>query len=169
MLKTICQASASRIWLSIFFTVVNDLFSIYYNVLFLAYFMNAVEKGKSIAAVGRVLILFILINIVFEILNACYHQAYLPRNDVKLSLFLKNMIYRKIMTVDMECFDTPQYYDNVTFALNDLFDRVNSILNNIAWFVSHSCCVIVLIGYFAQIDFAIVNDITHLRADRIVF
>lgn len=60
------------------------------------------------------------------------------------------------MTVDMECFDNPEYYDNVTFALNDLFNRVNSILNNIAQFVSHSCCVIVLIGYFAQIDFAIV-------------
>lgn len=75
---------------------------------------------------------------------------------MKLSLYLKNMIYGKIMTVDMECFDTPQYYDNVTFALNDLFDRVNSILNNIAWFVFHSCCVIVLIGYFAQIEFAIV-------------
>ena len=156
MLKTICKASASRIWLNIFFTVINDMFSIFYNVLFFAYFMNAVEKGKSIATISRVLIVFILINIVFEILNSYYNQAYIPQNDVKLSLFLKNMIYKKIMTVDMECFDNPDYYDNVTFALNDLFNRVNSILNNISQFISHSCCVIVLIGYFSQIDFAIV-------------
>lgn len=156
MLKTICQVSASRIWLTIFFTVINDLFSILYNVLFFAYFMDGVEKGKSIAAIGKVLIVFLLINVVFEILNSYYTQAYIPQNDVKLSLFLKNMIYRKIMAVDIECFDDPEYYDNVTFALNDLFDRVKSILNNIARFVSHTCCVMVLIGYFAQIDFVIV-------------
>lgn len=156
MLKTICKASASRIWLNIFFTVINDLFSIFYNVLFFAYFMDAVEKGKSIATISKVLIAFILINIVFEISNSYYKQAYIPKNDVKLSLFFKNMIYKKIMEVDIECFDNPEYYDNVTFALNDLFDRMNSILNNMAQFISHLCCVMVLIGYFAQIDFAIV-------------
>ena len=156
MLTTICKASASRVWLNIFFTVINDMLSIFYNVLFFAYFMDAVEKGKSMVTISKVLIVFILINIVFEILNSYYNQAYIPQNDVKLSLFLKNMIYKKIMTVDIECFDNPEYYNNVTFALNDLFSRVNSILNNIAQFISHSCCVIVLIGYFAQIDFAIV-------------
>lgn len=156
MLKTICKASPSRVWLNILFTVMNDLFSILYNVLFFAYFMDAVEKGKSIAAISTVLLVFILINIVFEILNSYYNQAYIPKNDVKLSLFLKNMLYKKIMAVDIECFDNPEYYDNVTFALNDLFNRVNSILNNIAQFISHSCCVIVLVGYFAQIDFTIV-------------
>lgn len=89
MLTAICKASASRIWLNIFFTVINDLFSIFYNVLFFAYFMDAVEKGKSIATIGKVLIVFILLNIIFEMLNSCYHQAYIPKNDVKLSLFLK--------------------------------------------------------------------------------
>ena len=132
------------------------MFPIFYNVLFLAYFMDAVEKGESIAGVGRALIIFILINVVFEILSSCYNQAYIPQNDVKLSLFFKDMIYKKIMMVDIECFDNPDYYDNVTFALNDLFNRVKSILNNVSQFVSHSCCVIVLVGYFAQIDFGIV-------------
>ena len=60
------------------------------------------------------------------------------------------------MEVDIECFDNPEYYDNVTFTLNDLFERVKNILNNLSQFVSHLCCVIVLIGYFAQVDFVIV-------------
>lgn len=156
VLKTICKVSASRIWLKIFFTVISDLFSILYNVLFFAYFMDAVEKGKSMATISMVLIAFIMANIVFEILNSYYNQAYIPPNDVKLSLFLKDMIYKKILAVDLECFDNPEYYDNVTFVLNDLFNRVNGILNNLAQFISHTCCVMVLIGYFAQIDFAIV-------------
>lgn len=156
MLKTISRACASRVWLNIFFTVVNDLFSIFYNVLFFAYFMETVEKGESIIQVGKVLIIFVLINIVFELLNSYYNQKYIPQNDVKLSLFLKNMIYKKIMEVDIECFDNPEYYDNVTFTLNDLFERVKNILNNLSQFVSYLCCVIVLIGYFAQVDFVIV-------------
>ena len=131
MLKTISRACASRVWLNILFTVVNDLFSIFYNVLFFAYFMETVEKGESIIQVGKVLIIFVLINIVFELLNSYYNQKYIPQNDVKLSLFLKNMIYKKIMEVDIECFDNPEYYDNVTFTLNDLFERVKNILNNL--------------------------------------
>lgn len=156
MLKTISRACVSRVWLNIFFTVVNDLFSIFYNVLFFAYFMETVEKGESIIQVGKVLIIFVLINIVFELLNSYYNQKYIPQNDIKLSLFLKNMIYKKIMEVDIECFDNPEYYDNVTFTLNDLFERVKNILNNLSQSVSHLCCVIVLIGYFAQVDFVIV-------------
>ncbi len=151
MLKTISKASASRVWLDIFFTVINDLFSILYHVIFFSYFMEMVEKGKSIIQVSKVLIVFVLINILFELLNTCYSQKYIPRNDVKLSLFLKNMIYKKIMAVDIECFDNPEYYDNVTFTLNDLFNRVKSILNNISQFISHLCCVAVLIGYFAPV------------------
>lgn len=156
MLKTICKACASRVWLNIFFTVVNDLFPIFYNVLFFAYFMETVEKGKSIIQTSKVLIVFVLINIMFELLSSYYNQKYVPQNDVRLSLFLKKMIYKKITTVDIECFDNPEYYDNVTFALNDLFDRVKSILNNVSQFISHLCCVAVLIGYFAQVDFVIV-------------
>lgn len=156
MLKTLCKASPSRIWLNVFFTVVNDLFSLCYNVLFFAYFMDAVEKGKSIAVIGKVLIVFLLVNVVFEIGNAYFNQAYLPKDDIRISLFLKDLIYRKITSVDIACFDDPGYYDNVTFALNDLFHRVISILNNVTQFISHSCCVMVLIGYFAQIDLVIV-------------
>lgn len=156
MLKTLCKASPSRVWLNVFFTVVNDLFSLCYNVLFFAYFMDAVEKGKSIAVIGKVLIVFLLVNVVFEIGNAYFTQAYLPKDDVRISLFLKDLIYRKITLVDIACFDDPEYYDNVTFALNDLFHRVISILNNVTQFISHSCCVMVLIGYFAQIDLVIV-------------
>ncbi len=47
VLKTICKVSASRIWLKIFFTVISDLFSILYNVLFFAYFMDAVRWRKE--------------------------------------------------------------------------------------------------------------------------
>lgn len=156
MLGIICKASASRVILNILFTVIGDFFSIFYNILFLAYFMNAVEKGASIIEVLRILMIVIGINIVFEIANCYYNQAYIPKNDVKLSLYLRNMIYKKITTIDIECFDNPEYYDNVTFALNDLYDRVRSILNNISQFVSHLVCVFVLIGYFTQVDFTIV-------------
>lgn len=156
MWKTMCRASASRIGLTIFFTVTADLFSIWYNVLFFAYFMDAVKKGKSIVLIGEILFVFVALNVIFEIGNSRYQQAYLPQNNVKLSLFFKNMIWQKIMTVDMECYDDPTYYDNVTFALNDLFDRMIGILNHIAQFVSHTCCALVLIGYFAQIDPVIV-------------
>lgn len=156
MLKSIYQAFRARVLLMIFFTVMGDLFSICYHVLFFAWFMEAVEKGKGIAVVGKALLIFILINVVFEVVHSWYQQAYLPRNDVKLSLFVRNMICQKIMTVDLECFDDPAYYDSVTFALHDLFDRVTDILNHIAQFVSHACCVLVLVGYFAQIDPVIV-------------
>ncbi|MDE5589032.1 MAG: ABC transporter ATP-binding protein/permease [Acetatifactor sp.] len=156
MLKKICEASASRVLLNVLFTVINDFFSIFYNVLFFAYFMGAVEKGKSITEISKVLLIFILINILFELFNSCYNQAYVPQNDIKLSLFFRNMIYKKIMRVDVECFDNPDYYDNVTFALNDLFGRVKSILNNVSQFISHLVCVFVLIGYFAQVDLVIV-------------
>lgn len=156
ILGIISQASSSRVKLNILFTVIGDFFSIFYNILFLAYFMNVVEKGASIIEVLKILMIVIGINIVFEIANCYYNQAYIPKDDVKISLYLRNMIYKKITTTDIECFDNPDYYDNITFALNDLYDRVRSILNNISQFVSHLFCMFVLIGYFTQVDFTIV-------------
>lgn len=96
LFQTIWEASASRVFQNILFAVINSFFSIFYQVLFFAYFMGAVEKGKGITEIGKALMVFILINLIFEVLDSWYHQAYLPRNDVKLSLFLKNKIIKRL-------------------------------------------------------------------------
>ena len=52
MFQTIHHASRGRIAATIIFTAVSHLFSIFYSVLFLAYFMNAVSSKAGIREVS---------------------------------------------------------------------------------------------------------------------
>lgn len=118
--------------------------------------MNAVSNKENMNKIFYKLLFYVAVNLIFAIMNSFYEQVYIQKSDIKISYYLRKMIYKKILSVDIACFDEQSYYNNVTFVLNDLFQRVKSILNNISQFVTHILCITVQIGYFSKVDVGIV-------------
>jgi ATP-binding cassette subfamily B protein len=42
-------------------------------------------------------------------------------------------IYNQAIRVDLSCYENPEFYDNYTKANEEIFTRVNSILDNVSW------------------------------------
>lgn len=152
LLGLIVQASPLRILLTILTEVVGNFYSIFYSVLFFTYFMERIRVGADFYEVFLLLIAVGLINILYEVLLTLYSNIYVVRSNIKISLFIRSMVYSKILTLDLACFDNAKYYDEVTFTTANIFDRALGILGTLASFSAHLFCAGILVSFFGSIN-----------------
>lgn len=152
LLGLIAQASPLRIFLTIITEVVSNFYGIFYSVLFFSYFMERVSVGADFCEVFLLLVAVGLINMLYEVLLSLYRHIYVVKSDVKISLFIRSMVYRKILTMDLANFDDAKYYDEVTFTTANIFDRALGILGTLASFSAHLFCAGVLVSFFSNVN-----------------
>jgi ABC-type multidrug transport system fused ATPase/permease subunit len=129
--KIIKMASPFRILLTIVMGIIGNGFGLFYGVIFMAYFMGCIENGRDFRHVLFVLIGIVILSTIFEIINSCYNSVYRPKSDLKISIYIKKMLYEKIKTIDIAYFDTPSYYDDAALVLQDATERIMRALNTV--------------------------------------
>lgn len=152
LLGLIAQASPMRIPLAIVTEVISHLYGIVYSVLFFSYLMERVSVGADFSEVFFLLVAVGFLHIVYEVLISLYRNLYVVRSDIKILLLSRSMVYRKILTMDLACFDNATYYDEVTFATANIFDRALGILGTLAAFTAHLFCAGVLVSFFGNVN-----------------
>lgn len=152
LLGLIAQASPLRIPLAIITEVIGHLYGIVYSVLFFSYFMEQVSVGADFGEVFLLLVAVGFLHIVYEVLLSLYRNLYVVRSDIKVMLFLRSMVYRKTLTMDLSSFDNAKYYDEVTFTTANIFDRALGILGTLASFTAHLFCAGVLVSFFSNVN-----------------
>jgi len=152
LLSMIVRASPLRILLTVVTEVISSFFGIFYSVLFFSYFMERVSAGADFREVLFLLTAVGMINILYEVLFSLYRNLYVVRSNIKISLFIRSMVYRKILTMDMAGFDNAKYYDEVTFTTENIFDRTLGILGTLASFSAHLFCAGVLVSFFSRVN-----------------
>lgn len=152
LLKLIIQASPLRILLTFVTEVISNFFGIFYSVLFFSHFMERVSVGADFREALLLLAAVGLINIIYEVLLSLYRNLYVVRSDIKISLFLRTMVYQKILTMDMVNFDNAKYYDEVTFTTENIFECTRGILGTLATFSAHLFCAGVLFSFFSNVN-----------------
>lgn len=152
LLGMVAKASPLRILLTIVTEVISNFFGIFYSVLFFSYFMERVSAGADFREVLLLLAAVCLINIIYEVLLSLYRNLYVVRSDIRISLFIRTMVYRKILTMDMANFDNATYYDEVIFTTENIFERTMGILGTLASFSAHLFCVGVLFSFFSNVS-----------------
>lgn len=156
LLRMIQEASSLRITLTIVAEVISNFFRIFYSVLFFAYFMEQVSQKVPFTNILWTLLAVAIINVVYEVLLALYRNLYVPQSDIKISVHIREKLYQKILSMDIHCFDDSKYYDEVSFALSDAYERSMNILSTIASFSSHLFCAGVLISFFGQVNVLVI-------------
>ena len=152
LLGLIAQASPLRIPLAIITEVIGHFYGIVYSVLFFSYFMERVSVGADFGEIFLLLVAVGSLHIVYEVLLSLYRNLYVVRSDIKVMLFLRSMVYRKTLTMDLASFDNAKYYDEVTFTTANIFDRALGILGTLASFTAHLFCAGVLVSFFSNVN-----------------
>ena len=45
-----------------------------------------------------------------EIFNAWYQNYFVPRTDIEIHYQLNTMLFQKVQTVDLSCYENPEFY-----------------------------------------------------------
>lgn len=67
-----------------------------------------------------------------ETFNAWYQNCFVPKTDIRIHYELNTMLFQKVQTVDLSCYEDPEFYNTYTKAAVESSERTKSVLDNCA-------------------------------------
>ena len=117
-----------------------------------SYALNAVEFTRDFSDVLKVIIFILCLQAFSGFYSSIAHGYIMPVFSVKAEQKLKLMLYRKARTIDLSCYDDPDYYNQFVLSVSEsknAVERTNQLINKI---------ITGLIMFFAYGAYFLLND-----------
>ncbi|MFT3952289.1 MAG: ABC transporter ATP-binding protein [Oscillospiraceae bacterium] len=115
------------------------------------YVLDSVEFNKPLSRP----IIFLCIMLVVHTMNAllggfCWHNIW-QKAQPKMQKAMKNIMYEKARTLDLECYDDPEYYNKYILSINEANNMVNRAMQLLQR-ILESLTIIILYGGFYLVE-----------------
>lgn len=127
----------------------------FFTVVFMRYLFGANEFTHSFGDVTVFLIVVSAVILVISIYNTWYKNIFIRREDQRIAFALNRELFDKATTVDISCYDNPEFYDQYTKAAGEASGRANSVLGSCAGLASSLGSAIFVIYNLISINFFI--------------
>lgn len=135
-LRLIWKICPSRVVLN-FLSVLSDFAMwTFYSVIFMQYLFGARENMRSFTEVAVFIWFAAGLSLGAESFNAWYQNCFVPRTDIQIHYQLNTMLFQKVQTVDLSCYENPEFYNTYTKAAVESSERTQSVLDNCAKVIS---------------------------------
>ena len=105
------------------------------NVLGFKLIIDSLEKKQNLLHLTAVIFLFLLLNVVSDILHSIYNEWLLPKTSLSLSKHVNLELMKKAACLDIECYDNSSFFNKYTRALSEANSRMFSVLNTLSSFL----------------------------------
>jgi len=189
MLKQVFEISPARVIHQFINKFLNILGSTFLYVYFMRYLFQSGDINRSMGEVTTFIIIVAIIMFFLSIYNAWYNNVFLRENDIKVSFTFNKILFEKAASVDISCYENPEFYENYTKAISvgskKAIEIVSCLSSIIANFVSFTyviytlftlniiagiyCTTIVIFCYFlgrfsSKVTYQ--RDIENVKFDR---
>lgn len=103
---------------------------LFYSAFFLVYVVSSLEKGE---AFSKMLVFLAITASVFICLNIYYaylEGKFFPETEPKINNGLYNMLLKKAVNVELECFEDSDFYDKYTLAMESADTRLSATVDS---------------------------------------
>ena len=128
----IMKVSPSRVWMTMLYEVLTNVYNILFTVVFFAYFVQCVIDQKPIGFMITVVGAVTICGLLVEAFGGWYRTIYIKQSDLKITCAIKTMIYEKVNTLDYKCYDDPEYYDNFVYSIGEIPTKSTEILGDVS-------------------------------------
>lgn len=111
-------------------------FWVFYSVIFMQYLFGSGEGLRSFPEIAIFIVVSLLINIVFRAFSMWFWNVYTPKFDIRVHYGLNMKLFSKVQSVDVSCFETPEFYNTYTKAATEASGRAREVLNRCSEAVS---------------------------------
>lgn len=108
----------------------------FYSVIFMQYLFGAGENMRSFTEVAVFIWFAAGLSLGAETFNAWYQNCFVQRTDIQIHYQLNTMLFQKVQTVDLSCYENPEFYNTYTKAAVESSERTKSVLDNCAKVIS---------------------------------
>lgn len=145
MFKIICTKAAGLFWGQILLSFFSSLFAFLTYSYMLRYAINGISNEKSFDEICRFVFIFLLAHVIYSIVSIVCYDYIFPIMRTKLSYKIRKLVYEKAISVDLECYDTPRYYNDFSKVIAECQSQVNNLMNSVVDFIN------VAVGFSANL------------------
>lgn len=150
ILKMIWDIAPYRLVLTYIMSLLSYISWTFYTVFFMRYLFGS-ENSRSFNEVIWFVWIVVAINLFYYFLVSWYNNIYVPSTDIRIRYDLNKMLFDKAQSVDISCYETPEFYDSYTKANAEACDRAISVLQTSATLLSSALSSIYVIYVMCSI------------------
>lgn len=129
LLKLIHKSSPLLVPLSIAVTVCGTLTGIIINVFLLRYALNNLDTGKSFSHIASVILLWLAVCITMMGFSTLFNNLYYDIQKADVKRDIQHMVYKKAVSVELVCYENPDYYNDFVKAIDECETRIDSMVS----------------------------------------
>ncbi len=114
----------------------------FYGVYFIEYLFGSEIGSRSFMSTLIFIIAALLVDLAREVIFNWYYHIFLPKAEVKYHYKLNLMLFKKAQTVDLSCYENPEFYNSYTKAANEASNRAYSVIET---------CAVVVCAFLASL------------------
>jgi ATP-binding cassette subfamily B protein len=114
------------------------------HVYMVAYIISSIEKQKPFINVA-IFVVTVFLLIAFRFITNFYMDTKVsPKGTQKIFRRIRMELYEKARSMDLSCYDDPNFYNDYVWAMNNAPDRVWQVINTIGGFISAVAGIVVM-------------------------
>ena len=122
-------------------------------VTFVQLLFNMIERSEPFAHVVALVVLGILLEAIAGVIGVWYNSYYFHMAKQRLHKKMQSDLFRKAMALDLQCYDTPQFYDDFIWTTKEAEQRGEGIMYDLGSFADAVTFIAVALGTLAFIDY----------------
>lgn len=169
ILKMLWKIKKGRVVGEFFYSALNYVYWVFYDILFLKYLIEALENGKSFEQIMTFILLAMLGFAIPNVLSAWYTNVYKPKSDADIFEAINTTLFEKATHVELECYENADFYNRFTLAMKDCEQRLAQILENQCVILTSSIASVFALYYMFTIDHYVIFFIAGPLIGNFVF
>jgi ATP-binding cassette subfamily B protein len=130
--KFAIKTSPSYVIMNIMFCICQATMMFLEHILLITYVLDCILDEKpfryAVYYIGAVFVLSILWICIHKSYNALYGR----KAQEKLFREANYIVYKKVMEMDISCYDNPEYYNDFVWAMSEASNRINAVVRTVS-------------------------------------
>lgn len=169
ILKMLWKIKKGRVVGEFFYSALNYVYWVFYDILFLKYLVESLETNKSFEEIMIFILMAMFGFAIPNILSAWYTNVYKPKSDSDIFEAINTKLFEKAAHVELECYENTEFYNRFTLAMKDCEQRLAQILENQCVILASSIASMFALYYMFTIDHYVIFFIAGPLIGNFVF
>lgn len=152
MYKYIFSKTQSFFWVFTIHNLLGGIISAIINVYLIMQIFNIIEQGLYIGKLILVLLLICMLEIFMQVLSSIYNHRYMPTQMHRLIANFHSEFMDKAVSVDLECYDNEEYYNDFIISLEKGEQCIEDSVNVLAIFINRIICIFTMFPLLYNIN-----------------
>ena len=135
MMKLLHKASPGRIAIEMWLWVLEAIIGFFSWQYMLRHIVNGIEEGRDFYDLAGLLIIMTVLNVVLVFVQYLWYQIFSGLYYQKTAKYFQELVYKKAASVDLACYENPEFYDKYMKALNETATRADGVASSCSMIV----------------------------------